>query len=239
MNVRRNALLTVAVAAMVALSGCLAVVESAAREGVVVDSAPAEVSPAGLSATGYVELNSTDVTVAPPLPLVPPDRGVRVQAWVAVYGKGLPGADGDPTTAVEPASSPAALEEASVVTVVSMSALESGPVALNPLVYATEPRLLTSVAPLLTFAEFWLTGNLVDLTVTGSDPVTVLGQETSVTRLAGRLETPTGESVDVSLSLVSVVHEGDLVVVLGVLPGRSDGTDAEMRTLAGHVRHGG
>jgi hypothetical protein len=234
--------LVVAVALVVSLSGCLAVAESAFGAGGVVESAPVEVSPAGLTATGYAELNRTDVLVRPPLPLVPHDRTVQVRAWVAVYGTGFPDApDGASSTAADSVPRPVAAgdsEDAAVVTVASVSALEAGPVALNPLVYATDPRLLSSVGPLVEFAEFWLAGDLVDLTVEESEQIRVLGRETSVSRLGGRLVAPTGESVDVRLSLVSVVHDGDLVVAVGVFPNGSDEDDAAMQTLVAHLRHG-
>lgn len=235
--------LAIAVVLAASLSGCLAVAESAlGAEGIVVESAPVDVSRAGLDATGFTELNRTEVLVRPPVPLVPRDRTVQVRAWVVVYGTGFPDApDGAPPTAADSVPRPVAAGDpgdAAVVTVASMSALEAGPVALNPLVYATDPRLLSSVGPLVEFAEFWLAGDLVDLTVEGSDEIPVLGRETSVTRLGGRLVAPTGESADVRLSLVSVVHDGDLVVALGVFPNGSDEDDAAMRTLAGHLRHG-
>lgn len=221
---------TVAVVLILSLSGCLSVVTG----DIVEEADPAAITAEGLASTDYVELNRTAAVLRPPLPLVGELVGFR--AWVAGYATLTP--SGGENAAVSGDQRPELdVANTSLVLLVSTSAVERGPVALNPIVYAADPALLERTGVLVDVAEPFLPGELVDLTVEGSDPVTMLGSETTVTRLSGRVVGQGGESASVSVAVTRVVHEGDVVVMVGITPADEDAA-ADLRTLAPHVVHG-
>lgn len=239
-----------ALAVLVLLSGCTGVLSDGVAEG----ADPAAVSQAGLDASTYVELNRTSLVVDLRTPVV--SVPLSLETHVAAYadaegldaatrerfdtdGSGADAGDGDdgPTGADGPENVSIDVSNTSLLLVTSMSAVERGPVALNPLVYAADPAILSRASVLVEFAEFFLAGDLVDLTVEGSEPVTVLDRETQVVTLGGRLVTPTGEDVAVSLAVTRVVHEGDVVVLVAVAPA-ADSPAGDVAELAPYVVHG-
>jgi hypothetical protein len=157
-------------------------------------------------------------------------------------------AAGDPEAATTPTSNDTAPEapfdvddvdpaNASVVGVTSVSALQVGPVPFNPLVTASDPRLLGSSGYLIDYVEALVGANVTDLSVTNGAPVEMLGHDAQVMTLRGRVFDPDGRSVEVSVFVSRVVDDGDLVTVFGVAPRSTDGAAERFRTLVEHVRH--
>jgi len=239
------------------------------------DARPAVVDETTLAETEYRAINDTAFNVSyQPVPFV--GRDVRVRTWVTVYASGVtlpngsvapadtgaelgagPGSDAAATrnaTAL-PANATAGgsvdIANVSLVTVFSMSALQLGPVAFNPVVYATDPGLLDTSGVLLARAETYLPRNVTDVSnvdVRSNRDVTMLGTETEMTTLSGELNFADGESADASTPagpesiavrfyVARVVHEGELVVVFGVAPVNQD-SEASFARLVEGVRMG-
>jgi hypothetical protein len=226
------------------------------------DARPAVVDDVALAETGYVAVNDTAFNLSyAVIPFV--GRDVRVRSWVSVYASGVDlsnastggggdtdfdadasrGGGSDPM-APPPAPPMVGVGNVSFVTVFSLSALQAGPVALNPVVYATDPGLLDESGVLLDRAETYLPRDVTDVTnvdVESSRNVRLLGRETEMTTFTGALalEGAAGEpvAVDVQFYLARTVRNGELVVVLGVTP-RRGGDEAAFATLVEHVRMG-
>ena len=233
------------------------------------DARPAVVGEDELATAGYTAVNDTAFNATyQPVPFV--GRDVRVRTWVTVYASGIalpngtvapaaagPGS-GDATARNEAVQASATanasvdLANVSLVTVFSMSALKVGPVAFNPVVYATDPGLLDSSGVLIDRAETYLPRNVTDVSnvdVGSNREVTMLGKETEMTTLSGELQfadgsestdaaTPAGpDSVAVRFYVARVVHEGELVVVFGVAPLNQD-NEAAFAGLVEGVRMG-
>lgn len=237
------------------------------------DARPAVVDETTLAETEHTAINDTAFNVSyQPVPFV--GRDVRVRTWVTVYASGvtLPNgsvAPADTGTGTGPGSDEATTRNAtalpanataggsvdvanvSLVTVFSMSALQLGPVAFNPVVYATDPGLLDTSGVLIDRAETYLPRDVTDVSnvdVRSSREVTMLGTETEMTTLSGELNFADGESTDASTPagpesiavrfyVARVVHEGELVVVFGVAPPNGD-TEVSFARLAEGVRMG-
>lgn len=239
---------TLVVVAVVVVAGCVGGVVWVAVDDsplVTYGASPAAVDDGGLERTGYREVHSTDVYLNQSLaPLILVDRDVSLRTWVSVYAKGvdLPeggsgGGDGNPAgrspgnTTLDPA-------EGSVVTLFSMSAMELGPVAANPLVHGTSPELLGGSGVVVDYLEGWVPGEFTDVTVESTDRVRMLDRDTRATELSATVTgADGGTGANVTLYLARVTHEGDLVILLGVYPASTPDTAGEFRTLVEHVVH--
>lgn len=244
---------TLALVAFVVVAGCVGgtawfVLDDSPL--VTYGASPATVDEEGLDATGYREVNSTRITVDQSLaPLILIDRDVRLRTWVSVYARGvdLPanGTDGGGGSApdggqVDRSAGNPTLDpsEASVVTAFSMSSMEAGPVAFNPVVHATSPALVGESGVVIDYLEGWVPGNFTDVTVENSDRVRMLDRNTSVTTLSATVtDGGGGTAANVSIHLTRVTHEGNLVILVGVYPESRPDTGTEFRTLVEHVVH--
>jgi hypothetical protein len=207
------------------------------------DSRPATIEEPGRSDAGYAALNTSSFNVSySPIPGVNRNLTLRVRA--STYVSGLPTPDAQQATATGPgptgANGTVDVANASVVTVFSMSALELGPVAVNPLVYGSDPGVLDQSGFLIDQGESYLPSNVTnvtDLTVRSERPVRMLGTDTRMTRLSGSVTvSPAADPVNVTVYVARVTHEGDLVIIVGIAPVSGDASD-EFATLAEHVRH--
>lgn len=248
----RIALGTVAVALVVVVAGCFGGTLWLAFDDdplVTYGAKPATVDGAGLAATDYREVATSDFYVTQSLaPLIVVDRDVRLRTHVAVYASGadLP-TSGTGPGAAEPAApgndrSPADttidVSDASVVTAISMSAMKLGPLEANPAVHATSPRLLGGSGFVVDYVEGWVPGNVTDVRVENSDRVEVLGKNTRVTTLSARLREDDRSTVDVTMYLTRVTHQGDLVLLLGVYPQSDPDSGTTFLALVEHLEHG-
>ncbi|MFC7078638.1 DUF6517 family protein [Haloarcula halophila] len=206
------------------------------------DSRPATVEEPAVSEAGYTSLNTTSFNASySPVPGV--GRNVSLRVWVSTYVTGL---STENQTAGPPSETPTSgnatvdVANTSVVTVVSMSSLELGPVAFNPLVYGSDPRVLNQSGFFIDQGEAYLPSNVTnvtDLTVRSDSPVRMVGQDTQMSRLGGSVvASPEADPVNVTVYVARVIHEGDLVMLVGVTPASGDASE-EFGGLAEHVRH--
>jgi hypothetical protein len=79
-------------------------------------------------------------------------------------------------------------------------------------------------------------GNVRDST---NRTVTMLGEETRVTRFRADAQTAGGEDVEVFIHVTRVQHEGDFVIAVAVHPTRLEGEQANVDTLLEGVEHEG
>lgn len=203
------------------------------------DSQPATVEESAVTQAGYTTVNTTEFNVSyRPVPVVA--RNVSLRVWASVYVGGVT-TDGRPAQNLSEGGNVSVdVANTSAVTVFSMSSLELGPVAFNPLVYASDPGILNRSGLLIDQGETYLprnVTNVTDLSVQSDRPVEMLGQETEMTTLSGTLRpTPESDPVNVTVYLARVTHEGDLVLAMGVAPVSGD-TAGEFETLVEGVRH--
>jgi len=210
------------------------------------DARPAYVADEGLAATDYRAVNTTDTNTSfEPIPLVE----IRARMWVSLYAKGLGGGpqsgtegarrgapDGRQSTDDPPTTD---LENGSIVAVTSMSAMKLGPISANPLVYASDPRVLSASGQLIDEVEPYLPRNVsevTNLTIRNERSVEMLNRETRLTTFDGTLVLSNDSRVDVRLYLTRVVRDGELVVVFGIVPASDAGSADQFVTLAENVR---
>lgn len=209
------------------------------------DARPAYVTDEGLAETDYRAVNTTDGNASfEPVPLVE----IQARTWVSLYATGIGGSlpadsgddppgdgDGPPGNDTPTAD----VGNASVVAVVSMSALKLGPISANPLVYASDPRVLGASGLLIKEVETYLPENVTevtDLSIRNERSMTMLDQETTLTTFNGTLVLSDESTVDVRLYLTRVVKDGELVVVFGIAPASADGAEEQFVTVAENVR---
>lgn len=197
------------------------------------DARPAEVNDARLSGSGYERVGNTAFNVSV-TPIPRSVKGVHLRTWATLYAKGPalssedPGGEQGPDQSVDPA-------DGSVVAVFSTSALQVGPVAFNPLVYASDPGLLDDSGVLIEKLEDYLPANVSEVTdvdVESSRDVEMLGQETQMTTFSGTLVLEEGSEIRVRMYLARAVEDGELVIAMGIAP--ADGRSAD--EFAGLVR---
>lgn len=208
------------------------------------DARPATVDGGTLEATGYERVNDTAFeTEWNPIPM---GKGIAVRTWSTLYVKPPPGYAGDdggsgPGT-VNGSFDPA---NVSMVALFSTSSLELGPVAFQPLVYASDPGLLDASGALIDRFETWLPSEVSEVTgvdVESSREATMLGTDTNITTFTGELvldsrDTAGPGTVEVRMYLARAVVDGELVIALGVGPPNEQTTD-EFETLVDGVEMG-
>lgn len=211
------------------------------------DARPANVDANGLSDTGYQEINDTAFNISwSPIPLV--GRDIRIRSWVTVYGKGETieavlnesGEEGSQAAMSNESVGTVDPEGDALVTVFSMSALQLGPIAFNPVVYAADPGLLNTSGVLIDHAETWLPQNVTNVSnvdVRSTREVTMLGQETKMTTFDGQLMLENESPIDVRIYLARTVKDGELVVALGIAP-PDETSSAEFATLVESIEMG-
>lgn len=178
------------------------------------DARPATVDEGTLQETGYQRVN--DTAFESEFTPIPEGKPIVVRTWATLYVD--PGAErADGNASFDPAN-------ASMVSVFSTSALQLGPVAFHPLVYASDPGLLDASGGLIDELETWLpedVASVTDVDVESTRDVELLGQETQMTTFTGELvlENDAGnDTVRVRMYLARTVKDGELVIVLGLGP---------------------
>jgi hypothetical protein len=188
---RRRGHLALAVATLVLVSGCT---------GVLVDrtASPAVVPDADHLAAGYEAAPVVAVPVGVPLAIGPVVREIRATGYLAVY------------------TAPA--RNATVV-VLSTPDEEVGGESANPLVHLTAPEsvelALDAVRETGTLADVDV-GDVGDLRSVGSEERTLLGTPTTVTTYAATATRENGSSVDLSVHVAAVRHDGDVILAIAV-----------------------
>ncbi len=204
------------------------------------DARPATVDGGTLETTGYERVNDTAFeTEWKPIPM---GKGIAVRTWSTLYVKPPPGYSG-----ADGGSGPASVDGAfdptnvSMVAVFSTSALQLGPVAFHPLVYASDPGLLDASGALIDRFETWLPSEVSEVTgldIESSREATMLGTDTDVTTFTGELVLDGQDAggpgtVEVRMYLARAVVDGELVIALGVGPPSERTTDEFERLIEG------
>lgn len=205
---RRGAVL---LALLVALAGCLS-------PGVGVTAAPAGVPAETLDDAGFVGPAPRAVNVSVPVGVGPIVVNANVTSHVAVYAdaesdvfaNGTGGGGGDDSAASD---APANATPTALV-VLSTPGFRTAGVTLNPLTRPPDPAMVERVTDLLDQVPGAPAANLSgEVRAVDSRDLTVLGRETRATTYAGNR---TGAA---RLTLATVEHEGDVVVLVGVHDG--------------------
>lgn len=210
MNVR----VVVAVAALVALAGCLGPIASYASDPAAVDGDAAE-------AEGYALLASSQVPVVVPLYLGPIGGDVRITGHLTVYGvapdldaanaSGAPGRadDGDPT--VDAGSGDALLF------VLSTPDADLLGQSVNPFAHLSNQDLLVAaIDAVSTLNTDFGVGSVANLQVDSTADGRVLGTTTDVVTYDGTVVDEAGNATAVRLYLATVQHEDDVVVLVAL-----------------------
>jgi hypothetical protein len=208
-----RSLASLAVALVVVLAGCTGTLAEFGAEPAVV--------PEPVLTGEWVHGNTTDVTVPVGVSLGPVSRDVRLTGWVSGYSK---------TTADD---------DIALLAVVSTPDAEFEGQSLSPVVYLSDPELVSWTLDRL--ADASVQGG-VDAEVTGLRAVDretriVLGRSTEVVTYAGTAEVE-GESVAVLFHLAVVAHEGDVIVALGAHDPDLDEREAVL-ALMERIEHAG
>jgi hypothetical protein len=208
---RRGVLL---LAALVVLAGCLS-------PGVGVAAAPAGVSAETLDAAGFVGPAPRPVNVSVPVGVGPVVVNANVTSHVVVYADADSGvfANETATDGRDDAATPANATPTTLV-VLSIPGFRTFGVTLNPLTRRPDPAIVKRVADLLDQVPGATAANVSgEVAVVESREMAVLGRQTTVTTYAGNR---TGAT---RLTLATVEHEGDVLVLVGTHDG--DGAAAD------------
>lgn len=196
-SAHRRSAAALALAVLVALAGCT---------GVLVDraAAPAVVSAADHVAAGYEAAPVAAVPVSVPVAVGPVVREVRATGTLAVY------------------TSP---ERESAVFVLSTPDAELAGESVNPLLRLTDPETVTMALDALheagSAAEANV-GEMGDVRPVASEDRVVLGTPTTVTTYRATATAENGSTTEVSLHVLAVPHDGDVILAVGVHDASSD-----------------
>lgn len=208
---RRTQLLGVALALLLATSGCLGAFSSGTTT---FEAEPAEVNQAAASQTGFEKNGTSDSVVTREIGPDGASQTVEVINKVTTYEKALE----------IPLLGTARL---GVFSIVSSPAVEIAGQTFNPLADYSNDQLVQLVTNRF--------GSLSNVEQVSSRQLTVLGTETTVTKYAATT-TAQGQEIDVFVHVTKVRHEGDFLVGVGVYPQRLD-QESDVLTLLRAVEH--
>ncbi|WP_439025707.1 DUF6517 family protein [Haloarchaeobius sp. DT45] len=216
MNTRRG-VAVVAIAAVLVTSGCLGFItgeeplEYAANQATVDDSA------LGDGGTGYtetrvenqtIEINGQDVGIG--------DRTIIVDNWIAQYEK----QDDFIDTTV------------GLFAVVSTHQVDVVGQPQNPVKNMSNADLVDQILGQYETGY----GSISNVRQTGTEQVTMLGQQTEVGVFTGET-TMDGQTVEISLYVTKVKHGEDYVIAIGGHPTKLPSEEDEIYTLMENVQH--
>jgi len=208
---RRTQLLVVALAVVLATSGCLGVFSGGTTT---FEAEPADVDEAAASQTGFEKNGTRDSVVTREVGPEGVSETVQVVNKVTTYEKALE----------IPLLGTARL---GVFSIVSSPAVEVAGQTFNPLADYSNDRLVQLVTNRF--------GSLSGVERVSSRQLTVLGTETTVTKYAATT-TAQGQNIDVFVHVTKVRHEGDFLVGIGVYPQQLD-QETDILSLLRAVEH--
>ncbi|WP_435317670.1 DUF6517 family protein [Haloarchaeobius sp. TZWSO28] len=213
----RRGMAVVAIAAVLVTSGCLGFVmgeeplEYSANKATVADGA------LGDSGTGYtessvenqtIEINGTEVGIG--------DRTIIVDNWIAQYEKQDDFID----------------QQVGLFAVVSTHEVDVIGQPQNPVGNMSNSDLIDQVLGQYQTGY----GDISNVRQTGSEQVTMLGQQTEVTIFTGET-TLEGQTVEINLYVTKVKHGDDYVIAIGGHPTKLPNEEADIYTMMQNVRH--
>jgi len=208
----RRTAVAVALAALIATSGCLGVLGG---DGLSFSASQATVSEDALQATGYEEVSVNESEISREFSAGGQSRNVTVTNWVAMYERSV--------------SVPVLGERRAAV----FGAFASPGVSIlgqsfNPIVDYSERDLAQ-------LAQQQYDGLSVGQTASTRN-MTVLDESTTVTKFEGSA-TIGGQSVDVYVHVTKVKHDGDHVVAVAIYPQALDGEQEHVDELLTGLEH--
>ena len=207
----RRALVAVALAAMVGLSGCALLT----GETLEFEASQATVSDSALGQAQYEEVGIEQKTVNRSFAVAGQEREVRLTNWVASYQRDLGGT-----------ASPAP----GTVSVLSTPEVSIAGQTLNPIASLSPRELLDNILQQYS--------GISDISQAGTRNVTILGAERTVTSFTGTIEYE-GQEVDVRIHLATATHEGDVIVAVAVHPEMIPPDQAGVDTMFQGIEHTG
>ncbi|NIB99491.1 DUF6517 family protein [Halobacterium sp. R2-5] len=209
---QRRTVVAVAVAALLATSGCLGVLGG---DGVEVSASQATVSDSALEESGYEEVSVNESEVTREFSAAGQSRNVTVTNWVAMYERTV--------------SVPLVGEQRAAV----FGAFASPEVGV--LGQSFNPISDYSDRELAALAQQQYDGLSIGEAV-GTRNATVLGESTEVTKFDGTASIG-GQEVDVYVHVTKVKHDGDYVVAVAIYPQALDGEQDRVDTLLDGLEH--
>lgn len=212
---------TLLLALLVGLAGCLS-------PGVGVGAAPAGVPADGLDDAGFVGPAPRAVNVTVPVGVGPIVVNANVTSHVAVYADANADVFATETAARGREAATPANATPTTLVVLSTPGFRTAGVTLNPLARRSDPATVERVVDLLDQVPGVPVADLSgEVRAVDSRDQTILGRETTVTTYAG---TRVGAT---RLTLATVEHDGDVVVLVGT----GDGSTARLVDLMTRVEH--
>ncbi len=204
-----RAVVVLAVAGMVALSGCAVLT----GETLEFEASQATVSDAALDQAAYEEIAVEPKAVNRSFEVAGQEREVRLTNWVASYQRDLA-----VTTSPAPGT----------VTVLSTPEINIAGQTLNPIGTMSDRELVDT---LLQNYE-----GISDVSQEGARQITVLGEQTEVTTFTAMMDYQ-GQEVEMTIHLTTVKHEGDVVVGVAVHPSVIGTEQAGVDTMLTGIEH--
>jgi len=208
----RRTAVAVALAALIATSGCLGVLGG---DGLSFSASQATVSEDALQATGYEEVRVNESEISREFSAGSQSRNVTVTNWVAMYERSV--------------SVPVLGERRAAV----FGAFASPGVSI--LGQSFNPIDDYSERDLAQLAQQQYDGLSVGQTASTRN-MTVLDESTTVTKFEGSA-TIGGQSVDVYVHVTKVKHDGDHVVAVAIYPQALDGEQEHVDELLTGLEH--
>ncbi|WP_135851132.1 DUF6517 family protein [Halorussus salinus] len=209
----RHAVVGVALAALLVLSGCTGVLSGP----VSFSASQATVSDAALEETGYQHNSTQAMNVSRTFEAAGQSKEVEVTNWISEYHQrvGLPGVGEQKVAVFATFSSPQ-------VEILGKS--------FNPLDKYSDRQLAQQFTSQL--------DSVSGVREVGSQNRTMLGKTTEVSKFEASVTTATGIEFDAYLHVTKVKHEGDFVVAVGVYPQKLPGQEEKIYQLIRGVEHG-
>jgi len=205
-------LLTVAVIATTAGCGFIT-----GDEALTFSADPATVDEDALSESGYEEVSTDRQTIVRNFTVAGQTRSVNVTNHLAQYDRGveLPGIG---------------QQRAGLFVTFASPQVEIATRTFNPIADLSNRQLLAQFSSQY---EGLTVGEQVDNRTT-----MVLGQDAAIEKYEGSAQL-SGTSVDVSIHVTTVRHEGDIIVALGIYPQALSGEEERVFTLLDGIEHEG
>ncbi|MCG1003068.1 MULTISPECIES: DUF6517 family protein [Halobacterium] len=209
---QRRTAVAVALAALIATSGCLGILGG---DGLSFSASQATVSEDALQETGYEEASVNESVITREFSAAGQSRNVTVTNWVAMYERTV-----DVPVLGEQRAAVFGAFSSPEVSVVGQS--------FNPIDDYSEKDLAQ-------LAQQQYDGLSVGQTASTRD-VTVLNKSTTVTKFEGTADI-SGQSVDVFIHVTKVKHDGDYVVAVAIYPQDLDGEQENVDELLAGLEH--
>lgn len=203
----------VLLAVLVLSSGCLGVLVG--DEPLAFTASKATIDDGALADSGYEHEETKKLELNREVEVGGESRDVEVTNWVAVYTKSVE---------IEGVGE----QQAAAVAVLSTPEVNVLGQTFNPVREMDNAELVERVVSEHT--------NVRNIEKVGSSTVTILGEETEVTKFSATIEVD-GQEVDGYVHLGKVTHDGDIVLITGLYPEELSGEEENVLELMSAVEH--